>query len=189
MSRRSVLVGLGANIAGHIGPPADTVAWAIARLGDLSRTPPIASPTFGTRPVGPTNQPRFVNAVCAIETSLGPQALLMALKRLERVAGRAGGRRWGPRPLDLDILDYRGRVLRWPGMAEVEPATQTATPLDWGRRLCLPHPRMHSRAFVLRPLADLAPRWKHPVLHRSAAELLRNDRAGAADLVPLADPR
>jgi 2-amino-4-hydroxy-6-hydroxymethyldihydropteridine diphosphokinase len=93
---------------------------------------------YETAPWGVTDQPPFLNGVARISTPLAPAALLAALKRLEAAAGRHAGPRWGPRPLDLDILLYDDLAL----------ATPTLT---------IPHPRLLERRFVLQPLADLWP--------------------------------
>ena len=115
---------------------------------------------FRTKPVGGGRQPDYLNAVVLTQAKLAPAALLRLTKGLERQAGRRPGRRLGPRPLDIDILDYGGRRQGWPGRAR-------------GRaRLVLPHPEAHRRAFVLVPLAQVAPRWRHPVLGASARTLL-----------------
>jgi 2-amino-4-hydroxy-6-hydroxymethyldihydropteridine diphosphokinase len=86
--------------------------------------------------------------------------MLRLLKRIERRAGRRLGRRWGPRPLDIDILDYRGTRIGWPPRRR-EPG-----------RLILPHPEMHRRVFVLVPLLEIAPHWRHPILGLGARALL-----------------
>jgi 2-amino-4-hydroxy-6-hydroxymethyldihydropteridine diphosphokinase len=119
-----------------------------------------ASSLAETKPYGRPNQPNFVNAVAAIETHLPPQALLSRLHAIERAAGRRRAIRWGPRTLDLDILDYRGLILR---------GSQVATARGM---LVLPHPGIVQRSFVLEPLREIAPRWRHPVLHATARELL-----------------
>ncbi len=97
------------------------------------------SPRYETVPIGPP-QPSFLNAAVRLRTALAPLQLLEALLAIERTLGRdrAQETRWGPRTLDLDLLLYGGRRLR-------------------SARLTVPHPRMHGRAFVLRPLADVAP--------------------------------
>ncbi len=90
--------------------------------------------------------------------------MLRLLKQIEAKAGRRGGKPWGPRTLDLDLLDYKGLVLNW---ARKRPAQ----PRPGARPLSLPHPQLASRAFVLKPLLDVAPDWRHPVTKASAAEL------------------
>lgn len=122
---------------------------------------------YETAAVGRAGQPPYVNAVARVETAMPPEALLRRLKQIERAAGRRGGSPWGPRTLDLDILDYKGRILNWhggrPGFARA------------GRRpLVLPHPWIEKRPFVLRPLLDVAPGWRHPVSRKPAQELWRH---------------
>ncbi len=157
-----VLIGLGANVTGAWGLPTETLKRALRELEILSDRGFEASRLYRSKPVGPANQPDYVNAVCRIDTKLSPAALLTAFKALERASGRGKGRRWGPRPLDLDILDYKGRVYQWPGINFTGPR----------RRLILPHPELHVRAFVLKPLLDVAPDWRHPVLGQTARQML-----------------
>jgi 2-amino-4-hydroxy-6-hydroxymethyldihydropteridine diphosphokinase len=91
---------------------------------------------------------------------------LRLLKQIEAQAGRRGGRPWGPRTLDLDIIDYKGMTRNWSGNRKTMPRV-------WVRPLVLPHPQLELRPFVLRPLLDIAPNWRHPVLKLSAEELWR----------------
>jgi len=120
-----------------------------------------ASRLLLSAPFGRTDQPAFVNAVAEIGTGLPPQELLAKLHRIERMAGRRRTLRWGPRTLDLDLIDYHGRVSNPP------------------RRPVLPHPGIASRIFVLAPIAEIAPRWRHPVTRLTAATMLRRlDQAG-----------
>jgi 2-amino-4-hydroxy-6-hydroxymethyldihydropteridine diphosphokinase len=123
------------------------------------------SPLYETEAVGNARQPAYVNAVAVLDTPLSPEALLRVLKRIERRSGRRGGRPWGPRTLDIDIIDYAGLVRNWWGLV---PGFSRAG----ARPLVLPHPLAHERPFVLRPLLDVVPGWRHPVLQKSAAELL-----------------
>ena len=120
-------------------------------------------------PWGYTDQPDFLNLVAAGKTSLLPQALLDFLKDLEQQVGRTASFHWGPREIDIDILDYGGQVLDKEG-------------------LILPHPRMHQRAFVLVPLADLAPEWVHPRLGTSVQELLADLDTSEIKLFPGEEP-
>ncbi len=170
-----ILIALGSNRSGVWGLPVATLKRAVK---ELARTPGTRvvrqSGFYETDGVGPGRPGVFVNSVVAIETHCGPGALLRRLKMLERSAGPRSARRWGPRTLDLDILDYRGRVLGW---REKERMKDVAL----RNRLTLPHPLLHERPFVLAPLNDAAPDWRHPVLHRTARQLwsrMRNERKG-----------
>jgi 2-amino-4-hydroxy-6-hydroxymethyldihydropteridine diphosphokinase len=166
VQRGKTLVGLGANYPGPWGTPADTIARALREIEDVNVAVSAVSPLYETAAVGRARQPAYVNAVALIDTSLPPEALLRALKAVERRSGRRGGRPWGARTLDIDIIDFKGLVRHWrAGCPEFSRP---------GRRpLVLPHPLMQERPFVLRPLLDIAPDWRHPVLQRSARELWR----------------
>jgi 2-amino-4-hydroxy-6-hydroxymethyldihydropteridine diphosphokinase len=107
-----------------------------------------ASSLVETAPFGRLNQPSFVNAVARIATAMPPEALMLHLHDIERRAGRRRRMRWGPRTLDLDLLDYHGLVRRG--------------------RLHLPHPGIAERDFVLTPLIEVVPNWRHPVTRRTA---------------------
>jgi len=120
-----------------------------------------------TDPVGGPPQGPYLNTVVELKTTFAPKALLAALKDIERRLGRTPSpQRWAPRPIDLDILLYDDRVIQEPG-------------------LCIPHPRMHERAFVLEPLTQLAPDVLHPVLRQPIAALLARIAApGATSRAP-----
>jgi 2-amino-4-hydroxy-6-hydroxymethyldihydropteridine diphosphokinase len=159
-------LGLGANL----GDPAATLAWAV---GALDRAPRMrvraVSPLYVTAPWGVTDQPDFRNAVVAIDTRLGPLDLLVALKDLEREAGRRTGRRWGPRELDLDLLVYGRQVIREerpPGGRSLDAGED---PARAARLLEVPHRDLAERLFVLAPLADLAPGLVPPGWHETIA--------------------
>jgi 2-amino-4-hydroxy-6-hydroxymethyldihydropteridine diphosphokinase len=150
-------IGLGANLG-------DPPAQLRSALDALRHTPGIevtaVSGFYRTAPLGPSAQPDYCNAVCAVRTALSPEALLDALQRIERAAGRVrDGRRWGPRVLDLDLLLFEGHTL------------QTA-------RLSLPHPQLHLRAFVLVPLAEIAPDLPIPGLGTVQGLLAQVNRCG-----------
>ncbi len=159
----SVLVALGSNLGDRAGHLLGALA-ALSRLAGFELR--ALSPVYETDPVGPPGQGPYLNAVLAGRSTLEPEALLAALLEIEHGHGRTRGRRWEPRTLDLDLLDYGGLVLERPG-------------------LTLPHPRLHERPFVLVPLADVAPGWRHPLLGESAATLLaRLGRAGVRPWKP-----
>lgn len=133
-------VALGANL----GDPAATVRAAFAALSNLPESRLLrTSSLYRTAPVGLADQPEFINAAVALETSLAPEALLDTLFDIEARFGRLRAERNGPRTLDLDLLLYDDQTLDLP-------------------RLILPHPRLHLRAFVLYPLAEIAPALNIP---------------------------
>jgi len=130
------------------------------------------SPVYETDPIGgPAGQGKFLNSVAAVNTDLTATQLLYELHRIEADRGRdrdAEIERCGPRPLDLDILLFGDEIIDHPSPTPgLNPNPQPQTP-----NLTVPHPRMHQRWFVLKPLCDLAPDLVHPVLKRTASELL-----------------
>ncbi len=166
-----ILVGLGANFPGPWGDPATTIGRALANLNQDGVALVAVSDLYETAAVGRAGQPNYVNAVARIDTAMPPESLLRRLKQIERAAGRRGGSPWGPRSLDIDILDFRGRVQNWRGrVPRFAPA---------GRRpLVLPHPWIEKRPFVLRPLLDIDPDWRHPVTRESGEALWRRVAQG-----------
>jgi 2-amino-4-hydroxy-6-hydroxymethyldihydropteridine diphosphokinase len=143
-------VGLGANL----GDPPRQLAAALALLKAVDEVDLLrVSAFYENPPLGPEDQPWYVNAVAKIRTRLAPEDLFRALKQIENALGRTRRERWGPRIIDLDLLLYDGEIFSTP-------------------ELTVPHPEMHRRAFVLAPLAEIAPEAWHPVLKRAAAELL-----------------
>lgn len=143
-----VLLGLGANVGDPLAQLARAIAGLRAFVSEL-RT----SSIYRTEPVGHRDQPDFYNLVARGTTTLAPGELLARILELEREMGRERTFRNAPRVIDIDVLDYAGRV--------------SADP-----RLTLPHPGIPVRGFVLHPLAEVAPGWVHPVLGRTARELL-----------------
>lgn len=131
----------------------------MAGLGALGEVAAVSG-LYRSRPVGGPPQPDYLNAALRLDTALGPEALLARLHALEAQAGRVRRERWGPRTLDLDLI----------GLGELVRATPTLT---------LPHPRAHERAFVLAPLAEVAPAWAWPLTGETvAAALARVGQAG-----------
>lgn len=158
-----ILIALGSNLTGPWGEPKCAVTRAIAELAHHNIRVEYVSSLLVTAPYGVTNQPDFVNAVISVRTAMSPQTLMRVLHEIERQAGRKRTKRWGPRTLDLDLVDYHGRILK--------PKTRSIKPL------VLPHPGTELRSFVLGPLLEVAPTWKHPVTHRPAQVSLRRLKA------------
>jgi 2-amino-4-hydroxy-6-hydroxymethyldihydropteridine diphosphokinase len=149
------LLGLGANL----GDPVATLNEAKGRLAALGRVT-AASALYRTPPWGVAEQPPFVNAALVLETELDPDALLVALKALERDLGRVASVRWGPRAIDLDILDVDG-------VRRDDP------------HLTIPHPRLFERAFALVPLAEIEPAFAAARDALPANDLAAVERIGA----------
>jgi 2-amino-4-hydroxy-6-hydroxymethyldihydropteridine diphosphokinase len=147
----TVYLGLGANI----GNREANLRMALHGLTRMARVEAV-SPLYETDPIGSVrDQPPFYNAACRIETGLEPESLLRFLKSLEHEIGRRpGGPVGGPRPIDLDILLYEDRVHE-------------------SEDLVIPHPRLAERAFVLVPLAEIAPEALHPATGKTIGELAR----------------
>ena len=148
-----IYVALGANMPSPAGPPAVTLQRAIEALPRHGITVTAVSPFYRSLAWPNPSDPPFVNAVAEVRTRLGPGELMRALLAVEKSFGRVRKRANEPRTLDLDLIDFGGLI------SDVE-------------HLMLPHPRMHERAFVLRPLADIARGWRHPDTGQGVGELL-----------------
>ncbi len=161
-----IYVALGANVPSQAGPPAVTLRRALALMPRHGIQVHAVSPLYRSVAWPNPADPPFVNAVVEVKARLLPGELLKALLAIEKAFGRVRKRANEPRTLDLDLIDYGGLV------SDAE-------------QLMLPHPRMHERAFVLRPLADIAPAWRHPDTGEGILALLRN--VGEAGLERLED--
>jgi 2-amino-4-hydroxy-6-hydroxymethyldihydropteridine diphosphokinase len=151
-------------IGSNLNDPKAQVREAYERLGSLTDTRlELRSRTYETRPMGPQDQPNFINAAAGLLTRLSPRLLLDGLLGIERDMGRDRGERWGPRIIDLDIVWIIGMPVEEPG-------------------LNVPHPAVSQRNFVLYPLADIAPTLVIPGCGRVQDLLLR---AGADGLCVL----
>ena len=143
-------IGIGSNM----GDRAAHLAQALVAMTTLDNTRLLRrSPVYETDPVGPIDQPKFLNTAAWLATTLQPVELLGYLRDIERAAGRERDERWGPRTLDLDLLLWGDRIID-------------------SEELTVPHPHMHERWFVLKPLSDIAPEAIHPVLKKTVLELL-----------------
>jgi 2-amino-4-hydroxy-6-hydroxymethyldihydropteridine diphosphokinase len=170
VTKSTYLIGIGSNQRTPWGGPRSTVASFLRAFvpscdctfsrrheGTKKREVLAHSRIVQSRPIGPGTR-TYANAVVMIESKHRPDALLKELKKMERKAGRRPGRRWGDRPLDLDIIAWSGGIWASPG-------------------LTIPHPEFRNRRFVLAPLCEIAPDWRDPVTHLTARHLLvRLDR-------------
>ncbi len=153
-----ILIGLGGNLPSpQHGAPEATLAAALANLDAEGAVTIRRSRWYLSPPVPTSDQPMFVNGVALIRTALGPEPLLALLHRIETRLGRRRRVRWEARVIDLDLLAYEDRVLGTGG----------------GRAPELPHPRLRERAFVLLPLAEVAPGWRHPATGESVEEMIQ----------------
>jgi 2-amino-4-hydroxy-6-hydroxymethyldihydropteridine diphosphokinase len=152
IKQRMILIALGANLPSPAGPPAATLRGALGRLKQCGITILSVSSFYQTPAWPDPSQPPYVNAVARVATRLQPAELLALLHDVEDGFGRRRGAANASRTLDLDLLDYDGRIM--------------------ASEVMLPHPRMAERSFVLAPLAEIAPGWQHPLTRQGAGELL-----------------
>lgn len=184
-----ILLGLGANLFSSTGSPAAALRTSLRALGAEGMVLHRVSRFWRTPAFPPGSGPDYVNAAAAVQSSMGAQGTLAALHRVEAKLGRVrDGGRWGARVIDIDLLAMGDLVLpdaaeqdRWRALALSEQ--QRLTP----KRLILPHPRLQDRGFVLAPLAEIAPQWRHPRTGQTVATMLAAlGPQGLAGMAPLA---
>lgn len=184
-----ILIALGSNLPSRWGDSRQTLEMALASFGGLGINVVRQSQWYRTRAVNTRglesflDQPAFINGVVRVETVLPPEVLHRRLRALEVRFGYARRQRPGakvaPRALDLDLIDYHGRVT---GSAKSLRGRQAQK----GLGLTLPHPGVPSRAFVLLPLLEVAPRWRYPGTGETAARLAQNlPKSALAAVTPL----
>jgi len=182
-----ILVAIGGNVTSLSGRPEQTITHSIVDIYQRIGSPIGVSRLYRT-PAFPTGSgPDFVNAAVAVRSDKSPDEILAILHDIEADHGRERKERWGARTLDLDLIAVGEKVLpdretydRWRLLDADQQRTQSPN------QLILPHPRMQDRAFVLVPLADVAPDWRHPILGKSVAEMLSDLPPSARDeVVPI----
>lgn len=156
----AIFIGVGANIVGPYGPPRASCEAALRCLERVQICVDGLSSWWKTAPVPKSDQPWYINGVARVTTPLSPSGLLTALHEVEKHMGRVRTSLNASRCIDLDLLAY---------------GEECYTPDDrTGENLCVPHPRMHERAFVLLPLKEISPHWIHPRLRMSLSDLLES---------------
>jgi 2-amino-4-hydroxy-6-hydroxymethyldihydropteridine diphosphokinase len=155
-----ILIALGANLStDRHGPPEQGLDAAVDALAAVDIQTVARSRWYRSAPIPPAIEPWFVNGVIKVETAHEPRALMASLLAVEAAFGRERGDPGAARTLDLDLIDYHGRVTQQTGRHS-------------GPALILPHPRLAERAFVLLPLSEVAPNWRHPATGASIATML-----------------
>ncbi len=153
------------SLGSNLGDRRENLDKALDYLSQRTRLVKVSS-VYDTEAVGNAEQPRFLNLVCQVSTRLAPAELLLLAKGIERKLGRQPGKANAPRPIDIDILFFGDKVVNTP-------------------ELVIPHPRLTERAFVLVPLAEIAPELKHPASDKTVKELLGELKSGIQGVLKL----
>jgi 2-amino-4-hydroxy-6-hydroxymethyldihydropteridine diphosphokinase len=143
----TIFLALGSNVGDKVSNLEQAILLLEKHVSDIKK-----AQLYQTKPVGYEQQDNFVNTAVAGQTDLTPEELFLFVKEIEKQVGRIERFRWGPREIDIDILFYDDLILK-------------------NETLQIPHPRLHERDFVVRPLMDLAPQLRHPILQQTIAEL------------------
>tara|TARA_A100001011_G_C14269437_1_gene826300 strand:- start:85 stop:648 length:564 start_codon:yes stop_codon:yes gene_type:complete len=169
------LISYGSNLDGPFGSPRETIDRALDEIKTDNLILVKKSRDYSSAAFPDKTKPRYVNGCIEIRVKMKPQQLLCHLKFIERKMGRIHSKRWDSRICDLDLLSFDDIV--YPNEAEfnywrkLDPEQQSSQKPE---KLLLPHPRIQDRAFVLKPLLEIAPRWIHPVLKMSVREMLQD---------------
>ncbi len=158
-----ILIGVGSNLSSAAGTPYDTCLAALKDFPAHGISVLRCSPWYETAPVPASEQPWFINGVVEVATAHEPAELLAHLHKIEGIFLRSRTAQNAARTLDLDLLSYNDVIQKGGGSSPV-----------------LPHPRLHERAFVMLPLNDLAPAWRHPTLKETAGDLVKRLSPGQA---------
>lgn len=169
----SYILALGSNLTSSSGSPAETLRKAIKNLSKMGAVIRTTSPFYHTPAFPAGSGPNFVNAAVLLDAAYAPAEMLAILHQVESQMGRERGQRWGQRTLDLDLIASADLVLPNPETHQHWrdlPLDRQIS--DAPEQLVLPHPRIQDRAFVLVPMADIAPDWVHPILKLNVLEML-----------------
>ena len=173
MKSALTIVALGANVTSAVGKPGETLQIAL-KLINQKEVGVIRVSSWWRTPAFPAESgDDFVNAAAILQSDLPPADILSQLHEVEAELGRVRQKRWEPRSCDLDLIAYGDQIA--PDRAEVERLMAlglTAIDQPPPDQMILPHPRMHERGFVLAPMAEVAPDWRHPILGKTTVEML-----------------